>query len=674
MTGQEPAPDRLGNYRVLRRLGEGGMGVVYLAVDPQQRTVAVKALRQGVDFDPNARHRLAREVETMRRVHSPFVAEVLDADVSSEPPYIVTRYVDGRTLEDMVAESGPLAGAALARLAYGLASALTAVHAAGVVHRDLKPGNVMLADGRPVVIDFGIAQAPDLTRLTMTGMFMGTPGYLAPEVIEGKQSGPAADVHSWGATVAFAATGRPPFGTGTFETIFYRIVHGQPDLDRFPPALAPLVVHALARDPSRRPSAAELGARLAALDPASLVPAAAPAARQGSAARGAPGTMMDSSAAAGAAWPLAARPQAPAVNGLQRNGLAQPGEAAPNGLAGPGGAGPNGLAGPGGAGPNGLAGPAGADAAPPGWPQVTRRLTAGRAARNARADYADVLPPVQYGSPGSAAPGRAVPGGAARGRAAPGQAAPGQAAPGQAVPGRAAPPEAAWPAGGQAPSGEASKAGARPARRAGRGGRLLAVVAVAAAVSVSVLFPIAGTLAALAGLLALRAASRTGGSLARRRSARGSRATDPVLAAVVFPGALLRSALRMVLLVPLAALVGAIVAAITIVAVRTDPLPVAGAYAAGAIVAFYGLGPGSSGCRSPLVRLFNGLGRTPVSAVVVFVGMAVVAIGAITAAASHPPFYWPFGTLPGQLRQLPTLHGLVHDGRVMILRVVGRQA
>ena len=290
MTGQEPAPGSLGNYRVLRRLGEGGMGVVYLAADPQDRLVAVKALRQGVSVDPNARYRLAREVETMRRVHSPFVAEVLDADVTSEPPYIVTRYVQGRSLEDVVAESGPLAGEALARLAYGLASALTAVHAAGVVHRDLKPGNVMLADGKPVVIDFGIAQAPDLTRLTMTGMFMGTPGYLAPEVIEGKQSGPAADVHSWGATVAFAATGRPPFGIGSFETIFYRIVHGQPDLDRFPPPLAPLVVDALARDPARRPSAGDLRARLAALDPASLVPGAALSA---AAAQPPPGTVMD---------------------------------------------------------------------------------------------------------------------------------------------------------------------------------------------------------------------------------------------------------------------------------------------------------------------------------------------------------------------------------------------
>jgi hypothetical protein len=217
----------------------------------------------------------------MRRVHSPFVAEVVDADVEGSPPYIVTRYVAGRTLEAAVAADGPLAGAALASLARGLAAALAAVHAAGVVHRDLKPGNVMMVDGQPVVIDFGIAQAPDSTRLTMTGMFMGTPGYLAPEVIEGNTSGPAADVHSWAATLAYAATGRPPFGTGQYETIFYRIVHGQPDLDCMPAALLPIVLAALARDPSRRPSAAELSEFAAGLSPETLVPAPAGAALAG---------------------------------------------------------------------------------------------------------------------------------------------------------------------------------------------------------------------------------------------------------------------------------------------------------------------------------------------------------------------------------------------------------
>jgi serine/threonine protein kinase len=258
---EERSPGRLGPYSLRERLGEGGMGVVYLAADPAGRLVAVKVLRRGVPGEATARRRLAREFETMRRVHSPFVAEVIDADVETDPPYIVTRYVPGRTVEEVVAQDGPMTGQALVRLARGLACALTAVHAAGVVHRDLKPANVMIVEGEPVVIDFGIAQAPDSTRLTMTGMFMGTPGYLAPEVIEGSPSGPAADVHSWAATVAFAATGRAPFGSGSFEAIFYRIVNGQPDLATMPAPLMPLVLHALARDPARRPAAADGGER-----------------------------------------------------------------------------------------------------------------------------------------------------------------------------------------------------------------------------------------------------------------------------------------------------------------------------------------------------------------------------------------------------------------------------
>ena len=161
------------------------MGVVYLGADTEGRRVAVKVLGAAVASDPNARQRLAREVETMRRVRNRFVAEVLDADVDGPAPYIVTRYVPGRTLEDTVRQGGPLRGMALDNLAEGLAEALTAIHAAGVIHRDLKPGNVMLDAGHPVIIDFGIAHVPDSTRLTKTGLVMGTPGYLAPEVIEG---------------------------------------------------------------------------------------------------------------------------------------------------------------------------------------------------------------------------------------------------------------------------------------------------------------------------------------------------------------------------------------------------------------------------------------------------------------------------------------------------------
>ena len=253
-------PATLGPYRLQERLGEGGMGVVLLARDPEGRRVAVKVLRNVGYADPNARRRLIREVETMRRVRSPYVAEVLDADVTGEYPYIVTRYVSGPTLDELVRRQGPLSPDGVQRLAHGLAEALAAIHAAGVVHRDLKPGNVMLTDDRPVVIDFGIAQAPDATRLTQTGMVMGTPGYLAPEVIEGQPSSPASDVHAWGATVAFAATGRAPFGEGSFETIFYRVISGRADLTGVPSSLVPSVSAALSRDPARRPNAGWLSA------------------------------------------------------------------------------------------------------------------------------------------------------------------------------------------------------------------------------------------------------------------------------------------------------------------------------------------------------------------------------------------------------------------------------
>src|SRR6202042_2478735 len=261
MPATDRLPGTLGPYRLQDRLGEGGMGVVHLARDSQGGLGAVKVLRPNTTESVNARLRLTREVETMRRVRSAFVAEVLDADVTGEFPYIVTRYVPGPTLEAMVRSRGPLSGSGLRLLAYGTAEALTAIHAAGVVHRDLKPGNVMLTDDRPVVIDFGIAQSPDATRLTQTGLVMGTPGYLAPEVIEGAPSSPASDVHCWGATMAYAATGRMPFGGGSYEAIFYRIVSGRPDLEGVPAPLVPLISAALARDPAHRPSASWLSAQ-----------------------------------------------------------------------------------------------------------------------------------------------------------------------------------------------------------------------------------------------------------------------------------------------------------------------------------------------------------------------------------------------------------------------------
>jgi len=258
MPALESLPRKIGPYRVLEKIGEGGMGVVYLASDGENRPVAVKVLGPAVAGDPDARLRLAREVETMRRVRSRYVAQVLDADVYGPSPYIVTRYVPGPSLEAAVRQRGPLRGRALLQLAGGLAEALAAIHATGVVHRDLKPGNVLLDDGQPVVIDFGIAPLPDTTRLTKTGLVMGTPGYLSPEVIEGRPPSGATDVHAWGATVAFAATGRPPFGTGDFQTVFFRIIEGKAELAGIPPELLPLVTAALSADPPSRPTARSL--------------------------------------------------------------------------------------------------------------------------------------------------------------------------------------------------------------------------------------------------------------------------------------------------------------------------------------------------------------------------------------------------------------------------------
>jgi serine/threonine protein kinase len=228
MTGA--GEDRLGPYRLVHQLGEGGMGVVHLALDPSGRAVAIKVLRAHIAHDGDARTRLAREVQTLARVQDARVAAVLDADTDGDRPYIVTRYVPGPPLDQVVADKGPLRGDALLRLGRGLSGALTAIHRAGVVHRDLKPANVLLLDGDPVVIDFGIAHVADDIRLTMTGLVMGTPGYLSPEVVEGAPVTTATDWWGWAATLAFAASGQPPFGRGPMDVVLDRVRRGQADL------------------------------------------------------------------------------------------------------------------------------------------------------------------------------------------------------------------------------------------------------------------------------------------------------------------------------------------------------------------------------------------------------------------------------------------------------------
>ncbi|MCE1177779.1 MAG: protein kinase [Micrococcales bacterium] len=258
----QPVHTQLGPYRLVQQLGEGGMGVVHLGIDPKGRAVAVKVLRPHIAHDPDARARLAREVETLERVQDPGVAPVLDADIEGERPYIVTRYVPGPSLDEVIRTDGPMQGEALHRLGLGLASALHAIHAADVIHRDLKPGNVLMLEGEPVLIDFGIAHVADDVRITMTGLVMGTPGYLAPEVVEGAPVTEATDWWGWAATLAFAASGRPPFGRGPMDVVLNRVSKGEADLDGVDPALAPLLVAALSPVPEERPHEREVIAGL----------------------------------------------------------------------------------------------------------------------------------------------------------------------------------------------------------------------------------------------------------------------------------------------------------------------------------------------------------------------------------------------------------------------------
>jgi hypothetical protein len=255
-------PATIGAWTVLGRLGSGGMGTVYLARSVDGRLAAVKVIRPELAADPAFVSRFRFEVAAARRVAAFCTARVLDAGPEDDsPPWLATEFVAGDRLDEAIRRGGPLDGASLEGLAVGMATALTAIHAAGLVHRDLKPANVLLGPFGPRVIDFGIARAagsPDAGGLTLTGAVVGTPGWMAPEQLTGEPVTPAADVFAWGALVAFAGTGRPPFGTGPVEALTYRIVHGQPDLEGLPERLGRVVAAAMARQPGARPSARDL--------------------------------------------------------------------------------------------------------------------------------------------------------------------------------------------------------------------------------------------------------------------------------------------------------------------------------------------------------------------------------------------------------------------------------
>ncbi|MFF1913691.1 PQQ-binding-like beta-propeller repeat protein [Streptomyces sp. NPDC058239] len=251
-------PGQAGPYRIVGRLGSGGMGRVYLARSPGGPTVAVKIVREELAEDPTFRRRFVREVEAARRVTGFFTAAVLDAAPEADPPWLATAYVPGLSLTEAVAAHGAWPEKPVLELGTALAEALEGIHGAEVVHRDLKPSNVLLADDGPRVIDFGISVAAGDTRLTLTGTAVGTPGYMPPEQLVGEDVGPAGDVFALGAVLAYTATGTKPFAGGSAHGVNYRVVHEEPDLGRVPARLATVVARCLAKDAKQRPSVPEL--------------------------------------------------------------------------------------------------------------------------------------------------------------------------------------------------------------------------------------------------------------------------------------------------------------------------------------------------------------------------------------------------------------------------------
>jgi len=381
----------------------------------------------------------------------------------------------------------------------------------------------MIAGGQPVVIDFGIAHVADATRLTQTGMVMGTPGYLAPEVIEGKPSSGASDVHSWGATVAFAATGHQPYGSGTYQTIFFRVLNGKPDLAGVPGPLLPLVSAALSADPGARPPARWLADRCAG------------------------------------SWLGGGQPGGSGLNGMPHS---RPLIAPPPVFPGP------------------------AEAAP---------------------GVADLLPPVRY------SPRRSV----------------------------AAPV-------------------ARPAPAPPVAGHGLVMLAFAvAAVALSVVLPVAGTALALAVITLLRAADRAQAGLAVRRSVRGARPSDILVVIVTAPWTVVRALLATVALAPLAVVVAAVAAALSVLLVQADSLPEAGGWAAGAAVAMYCFGPGSRRPRRQLRRMTGGVIRGRAAMTVAIISSWALAAALVSSALSQPPLVWP--ATSWMLPQLPSLGRALHS-------------
>ncbi|MGW4641454.1 serine/threonine-protein kinase [Sphaerisporangium sp. NPDC004334] len=669
MTG-ETVPetlDRLGPYRLLRRLGEGGMGVVHLGLDEEGRQVAVKVLHPHVAADLKARDRLTREVETMRRVRSPRVAEVLDAELTGATPYIVTRFAPGRTLEETVLTDGPLPAHEVVRLARGLSEALIAIHAGDVIHRDFKPANVMLVGGDPLVIDFGIAHLVNATRLTQTGMFVGTPGYLAPEIIRDDEITQAADVHALAATVFFGATGKPPFGTGSFESVCYNIMEGRANIDQAPPWLRGWLRAAFAVNAAERPDAQRLLAMARSLDPSvtALRESAVP-----------PGHTRR-------------------LDGAQVNGRLPDGTRVLDADARPAGGAPDATHVLNGDGTAVLGAGERSDGTTP-----TKRT------KPASEDsYSDLLPPVRYaepererrrgraGAPPPAAPAAYAPPPPAQGYppapyAPPGQYAPvpypdqrvaGPPPPAYPAPTRGSappptqPPRAYPPAQGPGPYGpEVGPRGdeRRPERPPYRAGHpVLAALLLAVAVAGARLLPVLMCVFMVVVVLCLRVGEHLWSDLAERRSIRGGSASDPLLAVLGTPWALIRATLTTVLVTPLTVMFALCVwgGLHFVGGMGTDT---AASYGAAAFVGGLFLLPGGGKPRKAVARTLTAAIRSPGAGMVATIIVGTLAFFTVVAAMSAVPSWIPWqapshaiDALSEQARSTATglIGGLVKD-------------
>jgi hypothetical protein len=260
-------PASVGPYRLLGRLGAGGMGEVFLGKSPGGRLVAIKLIRPELSEERGFRNRFASEISAAKNVSGIYTAAVVDADAEAEQPWMATVYVAGPSLTDAVEENGPLPVKSVLALAAGLAEALQAIHRVGLVHRDMKPSNVLLATDGPRVIDFGISLALERSMMTTTGMVLGSPGFMSPEQARGQREvGAPTDMFSLGAVLAFAATGESPFGRGPATALLYRVVNEPPDLASVPASLKPLIEQCLSKDPVGRPTPAELLASIGDVD------------------------------------------------------------------------------------------------------------------------------------------------------------------------------------------------------------------------------------------------------------------------------------------------------------------------------------------------------------------------------------------------------------------------